>query len=34
MFKSLGLPIEDVVACDAIYRRAVRQGAGYGIKFP
>ncbi len=34
VFKSLGLPIEDVVACDAIYRRAVEQGAGYEIKFP
>ncbi|MEV6632802.1 ornithine cyclodeaminase family protein [Actinoplanes sp. NPDC051470] len=33
-FVSLGLPIEDVVACDAIYRRAVEQGVGHEVRFP
>lgn len=33
-FKSLGLPIEDVVACDMVYRRAVERGAGDEISFP
>jgi ornithine cyclodeaminase/alanine dehydrogenase-like protein (mu-crystallin family) len=34
VFKSLGLPIEDAVACAAIYLRAVRQDAGTSIEFP
>jgi ornithine cyclodeaminase len=34
LFKSLGLPIEDTVACEMIYRRAVERDAGYEIEFP
>jgi ornithine cyclodeaminase len=34
VFKSLGLPIEDTVACETIYHRAVERGAGYEIAFP
>lgn len=34
VFKSLGLPIQDVVACEAIYRRAVDAGVGHQIEFP
>jgi ornithine cyclodeaminase len=34
VFKSLGLPIQDVVACDMIYRRAVDRDAGFEIDFP
>lgn len=34
VFESLGLPIQDVVACEAIYRRAVEAGAGQEISFP
>lgn len=31
--KSLGMPIEDVIACDLVYRRAVRDGAGQDVDF-
>ena len=31
--KSLGLPIEDVVACELVYRRAVEAGAGHDVDF-
>lgn len=31
VFKSLGLPIEDVVACGLIYRRAVENGLGEDV---
>jgi ornithine cyclodeaminase/alanine dehydrogenase-like protein (mu-crystallin family) len=34
IFKSLGLPIEDTVACAAIYRRAVESGIGSTLDFP
>ncbi|MGV9287290.1 ornithine cyclodeaminase family protein [Streptomyces sp. NPDC003719] len=34
VFKSLGLPIEDVVACAEIYRRAVERDAGDVLRFP
>jgi ornithine cyclodeaminase len=34
VFKSLGLPIEDTVACETIYRRAVERNAGFEIDFP
>jgi alanine dehydrogenase len=34
IFKSLGLPIEDVVACAAIYERAVQRDAGFTFEFP
>jgi ornithine cyclodeaminase len=34
VFKSLGLPIEDAVACEEIYRRAVERGMGEQIAFP
>lgn len=34
VFKSLGLPIEDAVACEEIYRRAVERGLGDEIAFP
>lgn len=34
LFKSLGLPIEDTVACEMIYRRAVERDAGHRISFP
>lgn len=34
VFKSLGLPIQDVLACAEIYRRAVERGAGHLISFP
>jgi ornithine cyclodeaminase/alanine dehydrogenase-like protein (mu-crystallin family) len=34
VFKSLGLPIEDAVACEEIYRRAVERGIGEEIAFP
>jgi ornithine cyclodeaminase/alanine dehydrogenase-like protein (mu-crystallin family) len=34
VFKSLGLPIEDTVACQEIYRRAVARGLGEEIAFP
>ena len=34
VFKSLGLPIEDVMACETIYRRAVETGAGDLVSFP
>jgi ornithine cyclodeaminase/alanine dehydrogenase-like protein (mu-crystallin family) len=33
VFKSLGLPIEDVVACELVYRRAVAAGAGQEVEF-
>jgi ornithine cyclodeaminase/alanine dehydrogenase-like protein (mu-crystallin family) len=31
--KSLGLPIEDVVACELVYQRAVETGAGQDVDF-
>jgi ornithine cyclodeaminase/alanine dehydrogenase-like protein (mu-crystallin family) len=34
VFKSLGLPIEDIAACEIIYRRAVESGLGEEISFP
>lgn len=34
VFKSLGLPIEDAVACHEIYQRAVARGLGEEIAFP
>lgn len=34
VFETLGLPIQDVVACDLIYRNAVAEGAGQEIDFP
>jgi ornithine cyclodeaminase/alanine dehydrogenase-like protein (mu-crystallin family) len=34
VFKSLGLPIQDAVACETIYRRAVERGMGEEIAFP
>ncbi|MGA4844121.1 ornithine cyclodeaminase family protein [Streptomyces sp. G45] len=34
VFKSLGLPIQDVVACAEIYRRAVERDAGDVLSFP
>jgi ornithine cyclodeaminase/alanine dehydrogenase-like protein (mu-crystallin family) len=34
VFKSLGLPIEDVVACETIYHRAVARAQGKEIAFP
>jgi ornithine cyclodeaminase/alanine dehydrogenase-like protein (mu-crystallin family) len=34
VFESLGLPIQDTLACDAIYRRAVEADAGVEISFP
>jgi ornithine cyclodeaminase len=34
VFKSLGLPIEDAVACQEIYQRAVARGLGEEIAFP
>ncbi len=34
VFKSLGLPIQDAVACAAIYQRAVRQDVGTSVEFP
>jgi ornithine cyclodeaminase/alanine dehydrogenase-like protein (mu-crystallin family) len=34
VFKSLGLPVEDVVACAAIYRLAVDRQVGNTIDFP
>jgi ornithine cyclodeaminase len=34
VFKSLGLPIEDAVACQEIYQRAVARGMGEEIAFP
>lgn len=34
VFRSLGLPVEDAVACEEIYRRAVQRGVGEEIAFP
>lgn len=34
VFKSLGLPIEDAMACQEIYRRAVEQDLGEELAFP
>ncbi|EXU64832.1 ornithine cyclodeaminase [Streptomyces sp. PRh5] len=34
LFETLGLPIQDVVACDLIYQRAVANGIGQEIPFP
>ncbi|MFB7664840.1 ornithine cyclodeaminase family protein [Kitasatospora sp. NPDC056138] len=34
LFESLGLPIQDVVACAEIYRRAVERDAGHVVRFP
>lgn len=33
LFKSLGMPIEDVAACDIVYRLAVAAGAGQDVDF-
>jgi ornithine cyclodeaminase/alanine dehydrogenase-like protein (mu-crystallin family) len=33
LFKSLGLPVEDIVACELVYRRAVEAGAGWDVDF-
>jgi ornithine cyclodeaminase/alanine dehydrogenase-like protein (mu-crystallin family) len=33
LFKSLGLPIEDVVACNLVYQRAVQADAGVNVEF-
>jgi len=34
VFKSLGLPIEDAVACEQVYRLALDRGLGEEIAFP
>ncbi|MFF5265354.1 ornithine cyclodeaminase family protein [Actinomadura viridis] len=34
LFETLGLPIQDVVACDLVYERAVERGVGQEIAFP
>jgi ornithine cyclodeaminase/alanine dehydrogenase-like protein (mu-crystallin family) len=34
LFKSVGLPVEDAVACDVIYQRAVATASGHDITFP
>lgn len=34
IFKSVGLPIEDAVACDVIYQRALATASGHDIAFP
>jgi ornithine cyclodeaminase len=34
VFKSLGLPAQDAVACELIFRRAVQTGAGDTVSFP